>query len=126
MDLLKIERDLASLNLHRVVDEDIDYFYRHMQQLLLDVTLLNNILTQNEALALDETINEMSLLLTNEYLSNQKKEEIIGLLFFAFAFVILLVLINIYLKVLKNRKEVFHLAYHDTFTNLPNRAEFER
>jgi len=126
MDLLKIERDLVNLNLYRVVNEDIDYFYRHMQQLLLDVTLLNNILIQNEALALDETINEMSLLLTNEYLSNQKKEEIIGLLFFAFAFVILLVLINTYLKVLKNRQEVFHLAYHDTLTNLPNRAEFER
>lgn len=126
MDLLKIERDLVSLNLHRVVDEDIDYFYRHMQQLLLDVTLLNNILKQNEALALDETINEMSLILTNEYLSNQKKEEIIGLLFFALAFIILLVLIHTYLKVLANRREVFHLAYHDTLTNLPNRTEFER
>lgn len=126
LELLNIERDLISLSLHRAVDEDIDYFYRHVQQLLYDVKALNKILKENEALALDETINKMSLILNDEYLSNQLKEEIIGVLFFAFAFVILLILINTYQKVLKNRKEVFYLAYHDTLTNLPNRAEFER
>ena len=126
LDLLNIERDLVSLNLHRVVDEDVDYFYRHMTQLLFDVKSLNEILEENEALALDETINKMSIVLNKEYLVNQRKEEIIGLLFFAFAFIILMVLINMYLKVLNNRKEVFYLAYHDALTDLPNRAEFER
>ena len=126
LDLLNIEKDLVSLNLHRAVDEDIDYFYRHMQQLLIDVKLLNDILGQNEALALEDTITKMSTILNTEYLSNLRKEEIIGLLFFVFAFIILLILINTYLKVLKNRQDVFHLAYHDTLTSLPNRAEFER
>ena len=126
LDLLKVERDLASLNLYRTVDEDIDYFYRHMKQLLIDVKFLNEIMKENEALALEESINKMSIILTKEYLVNQKKEEIIGLLFFASAFIILLVLIYTYLKVLANRREVFHLAYHDTLTNLPNRTEFER
>ena len=35
-------------------------------------------------------------------------------------------LLNSYLKVVKNRKEVSYLAYHDTLTGLPNRTEFER
>ena len=46
--------------------------------------------------------------------------------FFAFAFIILLVLINTYLKVIKNRSEIEHLAYHDSLTDLPNRTAFEK
>jgi len=125
LELLNIEKDLLNLNWHRT-DEEVDYFYRHTKQILLDVGALNKIIKENEALHLDKSINHMNVILETEYLNNQKTEEYIGLIFFIFAFIILIFLINTYLKVLKKREEVFHLAYHDTLTNLPNRAEFER
>ncbi len=126
LDLLKIEKDLVDLSMNRGDNEYIDYFYMHTVQFLRDVQTVKSIVKQNEMLRLDTVINNMLLILEKEHQRNLKTEEDIGLLFFAFAFIILLFLIGTYLKVLKNREDVFYLAYHDTLTNLPNRAEFER
>ena len=123
---LYIDQDLSSLNLHRLNDKGLDYFYRHTKQLLKDVALLNTLLNENETLSLDDTIRSLNILLDHESKRNKQTEERIGLAFFVFALFILIVLIYTYLKVLKNRAEVFYLAYHDTLTQLPNRAEFER
>lgn len=126
LEVLQIEQDLESLYLHRSVDEDLDYFYKHTKQVLKDVGLLNTLLKENEALALGGTIGSLSTLLEYESQRNKQIEEMIGLTFFIFALIILIVLVHTYLKVLKNRAEVSYLAYHDTLTKLPNRTEFER
>jgi len=123
---LHIERDLFSLNLHRVVDKRLDYFYRHSIQFLSDVKLLKKVLKENKALDLDASINKMDVVLEKEFQNNKNNEDIIAYIFFALSVFLLLLLLNTYLKVLKNRKEVFYLAYHDTLTGLPNRTEFER
>ena len=126
LEVLNINQDLTSLSLHRSEDADLDYFYRHSTQMLKDVELLNKLLKENEVLALGDTIHALNTLLDYESKHNRQIEETIGLAFFAFALLILMVLLYTYLKVLKNRAQVFYLAYHDTLTKLPNRAEFER
>ena len=126
LEVLYIEQDLVNLYLYRSVDEDLDYFYKHTKQILKDVELLNTLLKENEALALGDTIGSLSMLLEYESQRNKQNEEMIGLAFFIFALIILIVLVHTYLKVLRNREEVSYLAYHDTLTKLPNRAEFER
>jgi len=126
LEILHIEIDLKSLKLHRTVNENIDYFYRHTIQFLFDVRLLKKILKKDEALNLDAIINKMDVVLEKEFQDNKNKEDIITYIFFIFSVFLLLLLLNTYLKVLKNRKEVFYLAYHDTLTGLPNRTEFER
>ncbi|HIQ46580.1 MAG TPA: EAL domain-containing protein [Sulfurovum sp.] len=124
--VLNIEQDLVSLQLLCGEDEKLNYFYRHSKQILADIGLLNKILKENEILALGETIESLNILLSYESQRNRKTEEMIGVAFFIFALFILIVLVYTYLKVLKNRAEVFYLAYHDTLTKLPNRVEFER
>jgi len=126
LEILYLEKDMDSLFLSRSVDQEIDYFYMHTNQLISDIRLLNKVLEQNEELALADTINTMLAILEKEYQHNKKTEESIAVAFFLFAFVILMVLLNTYIKVLKKREEVSYLAYHDTLTNLPNRAKFER
>lgn len=126
LETLNIERDLTSLDPHRIIDEDIDYFYRHTMQFLSDVKLLKKILKEDQALELDAIINKMDIVLEKEFQNNKNKEDIITNIFFIFSVFLLLLLVNTYLKVVKNRKEVYYLAYHDTLTGLPNRTEFER
>jgi len=123
---LVIESDLKKVAVYRYMDEDINYFYSHTEQFLRDVSLLQEILKKNQSLALNKSIEQMNKLLEKKYLANQNEEELIGLIFFAFAFILLIVLINTYVKILKNRKKILHLAYHDSLTELPNRAQFER
>lgn len=126
LDLLNIDQDLTSLNLHRSVDNDVDYFYRHTQQMLIDIRFLNEVLKENEVLALGDTIAMLNSILEHEAKRNRETEETIGLAFFTFALIILLVLLYTYLRELENREEISYLAYHDTLTNLPNRTEFKR
>jgi diguanylate cyclase (GGDEF)-like protein len=125
-NIVEIENDLNKLNIHKNKNEDIDYFTRHVEQFLLDVKFMKKILQTHEDLNFEKSISELDTFLEQKYLFNQKKEKILGLIFFIFAFIVLILLIATYMKVLKNRKEVYYLAYHDTLTNLPNRTEFER
>jgi len=126
LEILHIEEDMDILFVHRVKSDDVDYFYMHTKQFLSDIRALNSILKQNEELDLADTIKAMLDILEIEYLYNKKAEERIAVSFFIFAFIILVVLLNTYIKVLKKREEISYLAYHDTLTDLPNRAEFER
>ena len=126
LEILYLEKDVDSLFLSRSVDQEIDYFYMHTNQLMSDIRSLNKVLKQNDELAFADTINAMLTILEKEYQYNKKTEESIAVAFFIFAFIILMVLLNTYIKVLKKREEVSYLAYHDTLTNLPNRTEFER
>ena len=126
LEILYLEKDMDSLFLSRSVDHEIDYFYMHTNQLISDIRSLNKVLKQNDELAFADTINAMLTILEKEYQYNKKTEESIAVAFFIFAFIILMVLLNTYIKVLKKREEVSYLAYHDTLTNLPNRAKLER
>lgn len=123
---LNIEKDLINLNAYRNDDQNIDYFYRHIQQFLFDVRSLKNILSENEKVHLKMKIDNMNELLEKEYYFNQQKQELLGILFFILAFLILIMLIHTYLKALKDKKDISYLAYHDVLTGLPNRTEFER
>lgn len=126
LETLHIESELISLDLHRKSDENLDYFYRHTIQFLADVKLLKKLLKENKSLDLSSIIERMNNVLIKEFKNNKNKEKFIGYFFFVFSIFLLFVLLNTYLKVLKKRKEVYYLAYHDTLTGLPNRAEFER
>ncbi|WP_309497462.1 EAL domain-containing protein [Sulfurovum sp.] len=126
LETLDFDRDLLSLSLHRGVDKRVDYFYRHSIQFLSDVKLLKKVINENKELDLEAIINKMDVVLEKEFQNNKNKEDIITYIFFVLSVFILLLLLNTYLKVVKNRKEVFYLAYHDTLTGLPNRTEFER
>jgi len=126
IDLVHIDKELKELLQYQNRDENVDYFARHVKQFLLDVHSMQTILKKHHTSTLKETIDALESHLEYEYLKNNKQEEIIGFIFFIFAFFILILLISTYLKVLRNRKEVYHLAYHDTLTNLPNRTKFEQ
>lgn len=126
LNSLYIESDLKSLDLQRKVDKNLDYFYKHTIQFLSDVKFLRKILKENQELQLDTSISKVDSVLEEEFKNNKNKEDIIGYMFFVFSVFLLIILLNTYLRNLKNRKEVYYLAYHDTLTGLPNRTEFER
>lgn len=126
LNILQIEENLKEITLHRDKDENIEYFRRHVEQFVEDVHLMKNILKKHKGSTLGNTIDSLDTLLEKEYLRNKRKEEVIGLIFFIFAFIVLILLIVTYMKILRNKKEVYYLAYHDTLTKLPNRTEFER
>jgi len=126
IDALHLKEDLKKIGTQQYRDEDLVYFYKHVEQFLQDVKLIQKILVEQNMLNLDETINRLNQLLEKEYLQSQKQEDRITLIFFIFAFIILIVLINTYFRVLRKKEEVNYLAYHDTLTHLPNRTEFER
>ena len=126
IDLIEIEKSLENMLIYKSIDTNIEYFYRHIEQFLLDVRLIKNVLQKHEDLNLHVSIDALNNLLEKEYLKNKREEEIIGVVFFIFAFIILIFLITTYLKVRKQREKVSYLAYHDTLTHLPNRTEFER
>jgi len=126
LNITVIENDLNEIRIYKDKNEDVDYFTRHVEQFLLDVKFMKKILQAHENLDFEKSISTLDTFLETKYLFNQKKEEILGLIFFIFAFIVLLMLIVTYMKVLRNKKEVYYLAYHDTLTNLPNRTDFER
>lgn len=123
---LGLEKTVEEIGKYRDRDEDLNYFYMHAKQFLSDVSLMQKILIKHKAVHLDESIDALDNFLERKYLYNKDREEHIALVFFGFAFVVLLILIRTYLNVLKNKRKVDYLAYHDTLTNLPNRADFER
>jgi len=126
VSIFQIERDLKSLYLHRNINEKIDYFYRHSMQFLSDVQLIKKILQENKNLNLDAIITKMDTALEKEFQKNNDQEYAIAFIFFLFSIFMLLWLFVTYIKVIKNKKEVSYLAYHDTLTGLPNRAKFEK
>lgn len=118
--------DVNLLRVNRTVDEDIEYFIKHVEQFLMDVEQINTILKEQQKLRTAESISHLNQILEVAYMRNQKQEKSIGTIFFIFAFIVLLSLIYTYAKMRKQSKELFYLAYHDTLTHLPNRTEFER
>ncbi len=126
IDLNTLEEHLGHMAKHIAFGEDIAFFYRHVEQFLSDARHMKRVLEERKTLKLDQTIEALNDLLEKEYLSNQRKEEQLGLVFFLFAFIILVFLIRTYANIVKNRQKIYYLAYHDTLTNLPNRTEFER
>ncbi len=122
---LRLDKDIKRLRQYKDLDKDLQYFYMHIQTLVIDIKALEHIVAQNMLLKLDESIDDVYLLLEKEHIENNAKEDLIGLIFFIFAFVVLLILIYSYLQILRQRKEMYSLAYHDTLTKLPNRLHFE-
>ncbi|NOR54673.1 MAG: diguanylate cyclase [Sulfurovum sp.] len=126
LDTRPFKADLRSLKLHVDLDENIYYFYVQTKSFAGAIRQLREVLVLNDNLNLDQSIEELKTLLDQEYLESQKKESALGHFFFLFTFIILLVLIFMYFNVLRHRRNVYHLAYHDILTNLANRTEFER
>lgn len=106
-------------------DKEIALFYRHTKQLITDVKKLNEIIIENRDLNLAGSIDSINSILDELYKSYHQEENTIGISFFIFAFIILLLLVTMYIKVRKNREEVYNLAYSDRLTKLPNRIAFE-
>ena len=122
---LDLEKDIQLLTQEKDIDKDLQYFYMHIQTLVQDIYALEDIMAQNKLLKLDKSIDKMYVLLEKEHEESNKKEDVIGRIFFLFAFVVLLVLIYSYLQIIRQRKEMYSLAYQDTLTKLPNRLHFE-
>jgi len=119
-----ISKNIAKLK-DNSKDRDISLFYRHTKQLVLDVKKLNEIIIKNRELDLAGSIDSINIILDEVYQSYHQEENLIGISFFIFAFIILLILVTMYIKVKKNREEVYRLAYSDRLTKLPNRIAFE-
>jgi len=119
-----ISQNIAKLKDDRK-DRDIALFYRHTEQLIVDVKKLNEIIVANRELDLAGTIDSINSILDEVYKSYHQEESMIGFSFFIFAFIILVILVIMYIKVRKNREEVYTLAYSDRLTKLPNRIAFE-
>ncbi len=126
LDIHSFKADLRSLKLHIDLDSDIYYFHLQTESFLGSVQQLHQVLRKNETLNLDQTIEELNTLIDKEYLKTKKQESSLGTFFFLFTFIILVVLIVTYFNVLRHRRDVYYLAYHDILTKLPNRTEFER
>ncbi|MDQ7083652.1 MAG: diguanylate cyclase [Sulfurovum sp.] len=120
---LDFERDIKSLALHKDTNEDIKYFFMHTKKLISDIRAVEKIINSNKRLKLDESLDEIYKLLESEYTNHQNKEQWITLIFFAFAFLVSLVLMHSYFKILGHRKSMYALAYHDALTALPNRLQ---
>lgn len=126
LDMTAFRTDLRSLKLHKDVDSDINHFHLETEAFLGSVKQLHQVLKENEALKLNQTIDELHRLIDREYIKTKKEEKFLGDFFFLFTFILLVVLIITYVNILRHRRDVYYLAYHDTLTNLSNRAEFER
>ncbi len=126
LNLSPIEKDLKAIESYQKTDEDVSFFYRHVEQFLQDTRLMHKTLHEKNSLHLDESIKHFNTLLEHEYLVGRKEADRITLIFFTFAFIILIILMDTYLRVRRKQDEVNYLAYHDTLTHLPNRTEFER
>ena len=75
LNTLNMEKDLINLNVYRIDDQNIDYFYRHTQQFLLDVRALKNIVNEKEKVQLKMKIDSMHELLEKEYYANLEKKD---------------------------------------------------
>lgn len=122
---LNFEKELAYLKPYQKHSKSTKYFYQHIKKLIEDVLSVERTLKDNQLLNLSQSIEIMDKLVEDEYTKNQSTEDIIAIIFFLCSFIMLLILIHGYLKVLSNRKLMYHLAYHDTLTQIPNRAHFE-
>jgi diguanylate cyclase (GGDEF)-like protein len=119
------EKSLEGLKIYQDNTKAVRYFYRHTTQLTEDIRHLQIVLNQSKALELHGAIYDMHKLLRVEHANNESKENLISIIFFLSSFIVLLVLIYSYLRILKQKEEMHHLAYHDYLTNLPNRLQFE-
>ncbi|MFK5975944.1 MAG: EAL domain-containing protein [Sulfurovum sp.] len=124
VELGEIKLDISKLK-ESIDNKYIIIFDRHIKEFFKDSKKINKIIIKNRELNLVGHIDNMNIILDKVYKSYHKTKNIIGISFFIFAFIILLILVKMYLKVRKNREEVYTLAYSDRLTKLPNRRAFE-
>ncbi len=102
---------IASLKVYMHENKLFQYLFLHLENFAVNVKKLKELIEENSNIKLADMIihlsNEMSLL----YNSVREEQKMIGIGFFALAFLILLLLISSYARVKKSAKELLAFRY---------------
>lgn len=107
--LLNLEyiKDLKTKNL----DERVKFLSKHIEQIIIKKNESVNIFNKAKSIPLENSLKKTSFLLDKIYDKNLFNQLIIALLFFLFAFIIMIILVKIYFNTLKIKKELSAFKY---------------
>ncbi len=110
-DKAKFYRLIGSLKVYMNENKLFEYLFLHLENFAVNVKKLNEIIEENSNIKLADMITHLSNEMSQLYNNVREEQKMIGIGFFALAFLILLLLIFSYARVKKAAKELLAFRY---------------
>ena len=111
VDEKKLKSNLLDLKEYKGKNKELSYFYKHSQQFLSDIAIIQKDKDENREIKLSDAISHVLKHIEIYYETNRYEHKVITFSFFILAFLLLIILIFNYRKVRKTTRELQSFRY---------------